>query len=429
MAYNPNNPNGQATSANSAPVVIASDQSSLPISLPSYVLDAFNQVVVGERVNDVQCVYAGTGTLTTLLSPVYTGTGAGSWTGGQVQFTTGTTNPSTVYAPTIATVNYTPGAEIYAYFTALFTTGGAASTYQRIGLTDKTNGFYIGMEASIFSVSLITNGAITAVAQSSFNLDTLTGAATSKFTRNGVPEALVLTNQNVFRIRLGWVGSAPIFFEVLSPDDQWIPFHTFRIPNSQTTPSTQNPNLPVSVWMNGLGANLTLATSCWSAGTSSPYVQKGVSSGGYMPTQDAKDSGRTYMTFYIDAIAGVTTEALVTMNINTAGTVTTATSYTVPNAKTLRLLSINGTVKSTNTTAQSGRIRVRSAATVAATSGIVMNLDVPSISGTIASGVGSAQNYSIPDGIEIAAGQQIGISQLMSATNTTVSCIVTGFLY
>jgi hypothetical protein len=32
MAYNPNNPNGQATMANSAPVVIASDQSSIPVN-------------------------------------------------------------------------------------------------------------------------------------------------------------------------------------------------------------------------------------------------------------------------------------------------------------------------------------------------------------------------------------------------------------
>jgi len=32
MAYNPNNPNGQATMANSAPVVVASDQSAIPVS-------------------------------------------------------------------------------------------------------------------------------------------------------------------------------------------------------------------------------------------------------------------------------------------------------------------------------------------------------------------------------------------------------------
>lgn len=33
MSYNPNNPNGQVTSANSSPVVIASDQSTLPVTL------------------------------------------------------------------------------------------------------------------------------------------------------------------------------------------------------------------------------------------------------------------------------------------------------------------------------------------------------------------------------------------------------------
>lgn len=35
MAYNPNNPNGQATSANSAPVVVASDQTAVPVSASS----------------------------------------------------------------------------------------------------------------------------------------------------------------------------------------------------------------------------------------------------------------------------------------------------------------------------------------------------------------------------------------------------------
>jgi len=35
MAYNPNNPNGQATMANSEPVVLASDQSAVPVSVSS----------------------------------------------------------------------------------------------------------------------------------------------------------------------------------------------------------------------------------------------------------------------------------------------------------------------------------------------------------------------------------------------------------
>lgn len=36
MAYNPQNPNGQATSANSSPVVVASDQSTLPVNVQNF---------------------------------------------------------------------------------------------------------------------------------------------------------------------------------------------------------------------------------------------------------------------------------------------------------------------------------------------------------------------------------------------------------
>ena len=58
-----------------------------------------------------------------------------------------------------------------------------------------------------------------------------------------------------------------------------------------------------------------------------------------------------------------------------------------------------------------------------------MNTDIPSFNGTIASGVGGAVSYDISDGVEIAAGQQIGISQLISQTSSTVSAFVSGFLY
>jgi hypothetical protein len=194
-------------------------------------------------------------------------------------------------------------------------------------------------------------------------------------------------------------------------------------PNGQATSANSAPvviasdqsDLPVNI--DQVGAVAVAATA------------KSTQATNFFPTQDAKDSGRTYMTFYIDAIAGVTTEALVTMNINTGGTVTTGTSYTVPAGKKLRLQAISGSVRTTNTTNQSGRIRVRSAVAVAASSGIVMDIVIPGLTGTNAAGVGNLANYTVPDGIEIAAGQQIGISQIISAVASTVSCIVTGFLY
>lgn len=43
MAYIPANPNGQAASANSSPVVIASDQSNVPVSVSSLPIDTFTK--------------------------------------------------------------------------------------------------------------------------------------------------------------------------------------------------------------------------------------------------------------------------------------------------------------------------------------------------------------------------------------------------
>lgn len=53
MAYHPNNPNGQATMANSAPVVIASDQTTLPVggNVASAATDSGNPVKIGGKYN------------------------------------------------------------------------------------------------------------------------------------------------------------------------------------------------------------------------------------------------------------------------------------------------------------------------------------------------------------------------------------------
>lgn len=58
MSYNPNNPNGQATSANSAPVVIASDQSTVNVAMPDlYVTGQSAQTAI---VNNILTSTAGT---------------------------------------------------------------------------------------------------------------------------------------------------------------------------------------------------------------------------------------------------------------------------------------------------------------------------------------------------------------------------------
>ena len=241
----------------------------LPVSFAPQHQDAFNQLVTSERQNDVECSFAGNGTLSTLVTLTVTGTGAGAWANGQALFTTGATNPSTVKAVSLDSVAYRAASELFAYFTAYWATS-AVGTWQRIGLFDTNDGFFVGYEGVSFGVTIRTGGSDTTTAQASFNLDNLSGAVGSKFTRNAIPEAIDPTHQNVFRIRFGWLGSAPIVFEVFSPDGVWVAFHTIRMPNSQSTPSIRNPNLPFTLWMSDTGTGLTMGSSCWAAGSSSP---------------------------------------------------------------------------------------------------------------------------------------------------------------
>lgn len=74
-------------------------------------------------------------------------------------------------------------------------------------------------------------------------------------------------------------------------------------------------------------------------------------------TQDKKDIGRTYLSFVVDT-GLINAEALQSMSINKAGTVSTATSYTVTAGKTLRLQALSIGIVSTGPI-QSVRGRVR----------------------------------------------------------------------
>lgn len=158
-----------------------------------------------------------------------------------------------------------------------------------------------------------------------------------------------------------------------------------------------------------------------------PAITKGTQGATGFTVQDLKDSGRKYIVITLDTIAGITTEALATMSINAGGTVTSATQYTVTAGKTLRLQFFGTSVKNTSTVATDSRVRVRTAATVAATSPII----VANECGTPAAvaNVGATDESPFPDGLEIAAGQQIGISHIESATTSTVSANLIGYEY
>lgn len=146
-------------------------------------------------------------------------------------------------------LRYLPAHEGYAYFTAVFTTG-VANTTQYIGLIDDNDGWAIGYNGTAFSVFWKRGGSNVSgypLASTSFNLDKLDGTGLSKITIDP-------TKNNVYRISYGWLGSAPIVFEILRNDGIWFPFHMIKFPNTYTTTSTNSSILPLRAYASATGA-------------------------------------------------------------------------------------------------------------------------------------------------------------------------------
>jgi hypothetical protein len=272
---------GQKTMANSLPVTIASDQTAIPItsSTPinvnvtqSVSQDILGVAIGGNRNNQIEISF-NTAPGATLITNSFTGSGAVSITNGHSIYSTGATGSSSARAVSVQETIYRPLHEIYAAFTAAFL-NPSATCQSRIGLMDASNGFAIGYDGVNFSIFVRNNGSESGVVQSSWNTDILQGQVGSKFTRNGVPEALNKAVSNLFRIRFAWLGSANVYFEVFSPDGEWILFHNIRQPNSSYNPSIVDPNLPMTLELvkTSGATNSSIATACWGAGTTSTYA-------------------------------------------------------------------------------------------------------------------------------------------------------------
>lgn len=385
----------------------------------------FGALAVAQRTNQVETTFAGSGTLSTLLTLANTGSGASDWgstTPGMATFSTGATNPSTAKGTTPTNVLYRAGEEVYAIFTASFTTG-VAGTFQRVGLTDEVEGFWIGYEGTSFCFSYSTNSVITSVAQASWNVDTASGQVGSDFDDGGVVEVLDPTKINLWRIRFGWLGIGPASLEAMSPDGQWVLLHQFRFPNSQNTPSIRTPNLPMKVWLSSTGSNLVVKCSCLAAGVAHQMVQKASQPLYALPTQDMKDSGRTHVNYYaVAAAAGATTvETAITLT-KSSGTsaTTTGTSFVITSGKRFRITHLSVATRGNATaTIQSTTFNLR-----LNTGGAVTTTSTPVLFSARSATPATASAWdryiiSIPDGFEIAGDGTAQFGITAAATYTT----------
>jgi hypothetical protein len=235
--------------------------------------DILGVAVSGTRNNQLEISFD-TSFNTDIITNTNSGTGGATISNGHALYSTGSGTTSSSKGVSVATVSYRPAHEEYAYFTAAFTTPTSANSNQRIGLYDSNNGFFVGYNGTTFGITKRVATVDTFTNRTSWNGDLLTGAVGSKFTRNGIPEAINLTYSNLFRIRFAWLGSASVVFEVFSPDGSWIVFHTLKFPNSQLNPSINSPNLPITIEVIKTSADATdliLYTACVAAGTTSNY--------------------------------------------------------------------------------------------------------------------------------------------------------------
>lgn len=239
-------------------------------------IDVLGSAVSGSRYNQIEIDF-NTVPGATLITNTTAGSGTITATNGHTLYATSSGATSSAKGVSVGIVQYRAANELYSYFSAAFTTsaGRNINSYQRIGIYDTTNGFFIGYNGTNFGVTKRTNSSDTFINRTAWNGDLLDGNPASKFTRNNIPEAINLAVSNLFRIRFAWLGSACILFDVFSPDGIWVNYHTIKQPNSDFNPSLTIPNLPMTIDCAKTGSGgaevLTIATACWAGGTTSEY--------------------------------------------------------------------------------------------------------------------------------------------------------------
>jgi len=272
MAYQPQNTNGQATMANSAPFVIASNQSKIPVEIAETQSDIHGQLIGVTRITQLVTKFFQQ-TPQNALNITVSGGGTATSGVGTGVFSTSTAVTASVLGQTPAAILYSAQYEAWGVLSGVFTAPTATTSFQRLGLYNAVDGFAFGFNGLTFGVLTRFNSVDTFIPQASWNKDVLNGAATSTFRNNNAPVALVPTNMNMYRIRYGWYGAVDTYFEVYAPDGNWVVVHQTRTANAQVGVNMTNPNLPMTVEVSKTASdatNISITCGGWAAGITAP---------------------------------------------------------------------------------------------------------------------------------------------------------------
>ncbi len=136
---------------------------------------------------------------------------------------------------------YLPGQGMSFLGTAVMTTGVDTSSQIFGAVTpDLQDGYGWGYNGADFGIVRFDNGTAVWVASGAFNIDKLNGSGPSGMTIDP-------TKGNVYKIQAQWLGFGSITWFVEEPiSGHFVPAHSVRYPNANTTPSSRNPSLPIS---------------------------------------------------------------------------------------------------------------------------------------------------------------------------------------
>jgi hypothetical protein len=159
-------------------------------------------------------------------------------------------------------------------------------------------------------------------------------------------------------------------------------------------------------------------------------TRKGIQSQTFLPVQSAKDTGRVAKVYTATAVAGVTTEALITLTpLSDFVAGSTGTSFAVTAGKRLRLQGMSVTWRSATAAAGSVILRFRVSNTGAVTASTAISAALGVTQATATAGFCASSTFTFPDGFELSGTMQLGITQLASAAATGLDFELYGYEY
>lgn len=191
--------------------------------------------------------------------------------------------------------------------------------------------------------------------------------------------------------------------------------------------------LPVSVSSITAGTNRIGAVRVVDSADADQTAIKGTQTARFLGVQRSIDSGRSQVMLSWEEVAGTANveSALTNFTIGSraAAALGAANNLAVTAGKTLRITTVVCYVKATAAVNNVARFKIRQAAAVANTSPAIFAAVLALELGTTAAGALKQEDYVLPEGIEVAAGQQITFTWSTAANTCTVGMTIIGYEY